>query len=107
MRKTDLVSLTALVLALLMVLLLFITGFAQAKADARRNLYAKVAVVSSIDEAQDIVVCEDTAGLLWAFRGIEDWQVGDCIGLLMDSQGTETVFDDTIVSARYSAWSVR
>ena len=73
---------------------------------ARLHTYALTGVVVELTAKSNEVVVEDYNGNLWAFCGIEDWQVGDCASLLMDDQGTDSVLDDVVLSARYSAWTL-
>lgn len=73
-------------------------------ANDRARLYPRTAVVVEIDRPNDTVVCEDSVGMLWAFYGADDWELDDCVSLLMDSRGTDSIYDDSIVAARYSAW---
>ena len=70
----------------------------------QQDLYPRTAVVVEIDRPNDTVICEDSVGMLWAFYGCDDWEVDDCVSLIMDSRGTENIKDDAIVSTRYSAW---
>lgn len=71
---------------------------------ARSNRYPHTAVVVEVDYNADEVVLEDFAGERWSFCGTEDWMEGDIASLLMDDHGTESIYDDEIVSARYSGW---
>ena len=66
------------------------------------NIYALTTKVVELDRENDIVVCEDFNGNLWEFYGCEDWQIDDVASLLMDDNGTSTIYDDEIVSARYN-----
>lgn len=68
--------------------------------------YALTTVVVEIDRDNDIVTCEDYNGNLWEFYGAEDWVEGDCASLLMNTQGTQKIYDDTIEGAKYSAWTL-
>ena len=68
--------------------------------------YALTTKVVAIDQEADIVTCEDYNGNLWKFRGVEDWEVGDCASLLMESHGTKKIEDDTIEDVRFSAWEL-
>ena len=68
--------------------------------------YALTTKVVEIDRDADFVTCEDCNGNLWKFRGVEDWEVGDCASLLMESHGTEKIEDDTIEDVRFSAWEL-
>lgn len=73
---------------------------------AEGNTYALTTVVVETDRDNDLVTCEDSNGNLWAFYGVEDWQVGDCASLLMNDRGTESVYDDEVQGARYNAWTL-
>lgn len=68
--------------------------------------YALTTCVVEVDRDNDIVTCEDSNGNLWEFYGCEDWQKGDCASLLMNDQGTPSIYDDAIEGARYSAWTL-
>ena len=68
--------------------------------------YALTTCVVEVDRDNDIVTCEDSNGNLWEFYGCEDWQEGDCASLLMNNQGTPSIYDDAIEGARYSAWAL-
>ena len=64
--------------------------------------YALTTKVVELDRENDVVVCEDFNGNLWEFYGCEDWQIDDIASLRMDNNGTPTIYDDEIVSARYN-----
>ena len=70
------------------------------------NYYALTTLVIEVDKENDTVTCVDSVGNAWQFYGTEDWQEGDCASLLMWNNGTESVTDDEIHSARYSAWEL-
>jgi len=67
------------------------------------QLYARTAVVTGLNQETDIVSVTDGAGIGWGFYGIEDWDVGDVVSMLMDNNGTpENIFDDEIIKATYA-----
>lgn len=68
------------------------------------SYYALTCEVVEINRETDIVTCEDCNGNLWEFYGVEDWEIGDCASLLMNNQGTPSIYDDTIESAHYNTW---
>ena len=70
------------------------------------NLYPAVGIVAEVDHASDTVTMRDPVGHLWAFFGAEDWQCGDIVAAIMDSNGTESIFDDAIVCAEYAGTSL-
>lgn len=63
--------------------------------------YAKQGIVTAIDARQDMVTFTDTQDRAWSFYGVEDWQEGDMLACIMDTQGTDTVYDDVILCATY------
>lgn len=70
------------------------------------SYYALTAQVVEIDKTADVVTCEDSNGNLWDFYGVEDWQKGDCVSLLMNTNGTENIYDDTICGTTYGTWDL-
>lgn len=69
-----------------------------------RDVYAALTVVTEVDEEEDVVYCVDFSGNEWSFTGIEDWMVGDFCSMVMDNMGTKRIYDDEIVSTRYTGW---
>lgn len=70
----------------------------------KSTLYPETGKVVEI--CNDTVSVETSTGNIFEFYGSEDWFVGDCISLIMDSCGTSRVTDDIIIDAHYSAWKV-
>lgn len=68
--------------------------------------YAITGRVMAISAGTDTVVVEDYSGNLWAFYGSEDWREGDCVSLIMSDKATEEIYDDEILSVRYSGWTL-
>lgn len=68
------------------------------------NYYARTTIVVEVDRNNDLVTVEDSTGNRWQFYGAEDWQEGDCASLLMWDNGTDTILDDEVQGAHYSAW---
>lgn len=80
------------------------TAFITWKFDSKN--YAQTAVVMDVNRDDDVVVCEDYNGNTWEFYGTEDWIVGDCVSLIMNDSGTQEIYDDEIISVRYSGWVI-
>lgn len=74
----------------------------QAEVKTEQSIYPLTTRVVEVDEEADLVTCEDFNGNLWKFEGCEDWQDGDICSLLMNSRGTEKIYDDEIVLAQYN-----
>ena len=70
------------------------------------TIYPTTCMVFEIQDNE--VSIETSAGILYTFttHGEEDWVVGDCCSCIMDSMGTELIYDDQIVSVRYSGWDM-
>lgn len=81
-----------------------IAAFAPKTAEPEHKLYPMTAMVFELDEENDLVIIEDFNGNLWDFEGIEEWMIGNICSVIMDDIGTETIFDDEIVSVRYDGW---
>ena len=69
---------------------------------ARESYYPMTALVTEVNSASDLVTVTNANGLQYQFYGIDDWIEGDVASLIMNDNGTELVYDDEIVSARYS-----
>ena len=67
------------------------------------NVYPLLTTVTEVDRDKDLVTVEDNNGFIWQFEGADDWEEGDLCNCLMDSQGTEKIFDDEIIMTRYES----
>ena len=75
----------------------------------KNHMYAKVAVVDSIDTEKDIAYMAIPFGdgvFLYEWYGIEDNEVGDVVGMLMYDNDTVYIMDDVILSITYSGWNI-
>ena len=101
------ISITILLVILLAFCVWFILdGEPKTTEERKPDYYALATKVNTIDRNTDVVTCEDSAGNLWEFYGVGDWQVGDNANLLMDTMGTERIYDDEICGATYGAWTL-
>ena len=55
--------------------------------------------------AQDALVLIDSTGNEWIWYGIEDYDVGDIVAAIMDDNGTEIIYDDAIITMRYTGYA--
>lgn len=63
--------------------------------------YPRTGVVWVLDHDDDIVVVRDPIGQCWTFFGINDWQIGDMVAMIMNDNGTPyCLYDDLIVQTR-------
>lgn len=72
-------------------------------ATAEGNIYPLLTTVTEVDRDKDLVTVEDNNGFIWQFEGADDWEEGDLCNCLMDSKGTEKIFDDEIIMTRYES----
>lgn len=72
---------------------------------ASLTLYPEMGMVVEIEETDDtenLITVEVGNGNLFSFYDAEeDWLLGDFCAMIMDSKGTEIVYDDEIVSTKY------
>lgn len=66
------------------------------------HVYGKLAIVTDLDSNEDFVSVTDWNGSVWQFYGIEDWNIGDFVDLVMYDNLTEDfIYDDIVISAHY------
>lgn len=100
---TTVLIATAIVFAVVCLVLSIFGGSDKASDQEPYPLVCRVREVNYDDNA---VVFEDYNGYLWEMYGIEDWMEGDCAVLMLRPAGSQSIFDDEIISARYSAWII-
>ena len=61
--------------------------------------YAQVFEVVEIND--DLVYLIDSNGNEWIWEGAEDWEVGDFAAAIMNTNGTDDIYDDIIVNLKY------
>lgn len=72
-------------------------------AKTKANIYPLLTTVTEVDRDKDLVTVEDNNGFIWQFEGADDWEEGDLCNCLMNSKGTEKIFDDEIIMTRYES----
>lgn len=68
------------------------------------EMYPQAFIVSATDTAQDALVLVDSVGNEWVWFDIEDYAVGDIVAAIMDDNGTEIIYDDAIITMRYTGY---
>ena len=61
--------------------------------------YPRIMTVTNIETETEIVICDDAEGNSWAFYGTKNYNIGANVFVIMDSKGTEEIFDDSIIEA--------
>ena len=74
-------------------------------AEAHAAVYPSMGRVIDVNRWDDTVTVEDPSGNLWYWDGAEDWEYGDLCAMLMDDEGTEIIWDDTILEMIYMGGS--
>ena len=91
-------------ITLMIILLTFIMCVVAVNAEEKCELYARAGIVVELDEEADIVYFEDFMGEIWSFMECEDWAIGDIVAVVMNTMGTELIYDDEIVSVTYNGY---
>lgn len=68
------------------------------------DIYPASMIVIEVDYDKDLVTVADFEGRMYSFYGCEDWLVNDICALIMNNNGTKSVYDDIIIEARYCGW---
>jgi len=68
----------------------------------QNRLYPHTALVIDINVELDRVTVTDNNGEEWAFNGVDDWETGDIVSMIMDNMGTTKIYDDEIIKVKYS-----
>lgn len=95
----------SVVIALLCGIAGIAVGFFSSTAINNEETYPQTAIVTEIDG--NTVEVTDGVGNSWLWEGAEDYQLGDCVSMIMDSHGTPVVFDDSILKMKYSCMDWR
>ena len=78
-----------------------LTGNLAGRNVTRNTLYPLTTVVTEVNHGAGVVTCVDSNGNEWQFSGAEDWAENDICSLLMATNGTTGIFDDSIIKAIY------
>lgn len=101
MKKTFTDGVVALAILIILIGIPTLVYFL-AKGSEKANEYPQTMIVTEVKN--NVVTIETATGYQYQFEGAEDWEVGDFCSCIMNSKGTETIFDDEIVQTRYSGW---
>lgn len=74
---------------------------------ANVNLYLRAMEIVEVDKAKDIAICVDAVGFEWEFSEPEDLVEGDIVICIMDTKGTDSIFDDEIVDVWWSGYTTQ
>lgn len=71
------------------------------RAYTENHCYPLTTVVTEVNHGTDVVTVTDSNGNEWQFSGCEDWTENDICSLLMTTNGTVGIYDDSIIKAVY------
>lgn len=72
-------------------------------AKAESSFYPRAAIITEICYEEDLIICVDAAGVEWSFFGVEDFDIGDLVAMLLWDCGTpESIYDDEIIDVVYA-----
>ena len=80
----------------------FIIGLKTEQDFLARHTYPNVGTVTEINREDDSVTFVDGVGFAWSFYGVEDWELGDTVVVIMYDKGTDSILDDEITNIKYS-----
>lgn len=82
---------------------LAISGIACGQDNLIKNHYADCGIIMQ-DPDENVVITMQN-GHMFSFENLDgDWNKGDIVSVIFDDNGTEKIFDDIIVSYKYSGW---
>ena len=70
-------------------------------------IYPATMEIIRLDEDADEVYMMTATGHVYVMDGVEDWEEGDLVSLLMFSNDTPAIEDDIIISARWSGYNIK
>lgn len=72
--------------------------------EATATEYATTGIVVEVDDT-GLITVEECNGNQWQFYDdSEDWYVNDICSMIMEDHNTKLVYDDDIISTRYSGY---
>lgn len=70
------------------------------------SLYPETMMVIDFDYEENLVICATYGGReTFGFKGIEDWEIGDLVSMIMSDNGTEFRSDDVIEDEKWSGYT--
>lgn len=96
----GIISIAVLIMAA--VVFMLVSAAVRREPNPHLNYYPQTAVIVDFDRKHDAVTVRTSVGWLYQFYGIEDYEIGDMVSLIMDNMDTEnTIFDDVIIDVQY------
>lgn len=97
-------AIIATIICLLIVATITVVTATAEQNEMKGNEYPDTARIIVINYETDEVLVENSIGYHYTFKGVEDYEVGYVLSLIMNDNGTALIYDDTIVRAKYSGY---
>lgn len=97
-------AIIATIICLLIVATITVVTATAEQNETKGNEYPDTARIIVINYETDEVLVENSIGYHYTFKGVEDYEVGYVLSLIMNDNGTALIYDDTIVRAKYSGY---
>ena len=65
-------------------------------------IYPETGIVVDVNRNANLVTFQTCGGMLYSFTECDDWQEGDMCSVIMYSGDVSNVYDDTVISVKYS-----
>lgn len=68
-------------------------------------IYPQTARITHLDYETDTVTITTATNISYSFEGVEDYELGDLVSVIMNSNHTKDyILDDTIIKVQYSGF---
>jgi len=109
-RRAIMKNIATVIVAIFIIILIGLVGNMELHAEPdyvkeqqEANYYPTTGIITTV--STEFVVFTDFNGNEWMIEDSpEDWECGDICSVIMDSNGTDIIYDDSVVSTKYSGW---
>lgn len=96
-------NISTILMTAFLTMLSAVSGSTEQPETIQKEIYADCGAI--LEEPNENVIITMQNGNQFSFENSEgDWMTGDLVSVIFDSNGTEEVFDDIIISCRYSGY---
>lgn len=96
--------LATIIIVICMLASLAVIKYFSTKRYINKNLYAQTGIITEINRHSDFVTVTVANGNKFSFYGAMDYEEGDFCSMVMDSCGTEYVYDDIVIDTKYDGY---
>lgn len=96
-------NISSILMTAFLTMLSAVSGSTEQPDAIQKEIYADCGAI--LEDPTDTVIITMQNGNQFSFENFDgDWMTGDLVSVIFDSNGTEEVFDDIIISCRYSGY---